>query len=60
MVADVIVVGAGLAGLRCAIRLTQLGREVVLANPVREPRLLSRTLTTSACTSLLLGMAGNR
>jgi phytoene dehydrogenase-like protein len=30
MVADVIVVGAGLAGLRCAIRLTELGREVVV------------------------------
>jgi phytoene dehydrogenase-like protein len=30
MVADVIVVGAGLAGLRCAVRLTELGREVVV------------------------------
>lgn len=30
MVADVIVVGAGLAGLRCAIRLTQLGREITV------------------------------
>ena len=30
MVADVIVVGAGLAGLRCAIRLTELGREVIV------------------------------
>jgi len=30
MVADVIVVGAGLAGLRCAIRLNELGREVVV------------------------------
>jgi len=28
--ADVLVVGAGLAGLRCAIRLTELGREVVV------------------------------
>jgi len=26
MVADVIAVGAGLAGLRCAVRLTELGR----------------------------------
>src|SRR5664279_886435 len=30
MVADIIVVGAGLAGLRCAVRLTELGREVVV------------------------------
>jgi len=30
MVADVIVVGAGLAGLRCAIRLSELGREVIV------------------------------
>lgn len=30
MVADVIVVGAGLAGLRCAIRLGELGREVIV------------------------------
>jgi len=30
MVADVVVVGAGLAGLRCAIRLTELGRKVVV------------------------------
>jgi len=30
MVADVIVVGAGLAGLGCAIRLIELGREVVV------------------------------
>jgi len=30
MDADVIVVGAGLAGLRCAIRLTELGREVIV------------------------------
>jgi phytoene dehydrogenase-like protein len=30
MVADVVVVGAGLAGLRCAIRLTELGREVIV------------------------------
>jgi phytoene dehydrogenase-like protein len=30
MDADVIVVGAGLAGLRCAIRLTELGHEVVV------------------------------
>jgi phytoene dehydrogenase-like protein len=28
MVADVVVIGAGLAGLRCAVRLTELGREV--------------------------------
>jgi len=30
MDADVVVVGAGLAGLRCALRLTELGREVVV------------------------------
>ena len=30
MVADVLVVGAGLAGLRCAVALTELGREVVV------------------------------
>lgn len=30
MVADVVVVGAGLAGLRCAIRLAELGRVVVV------------------------------
>ncbi len=30
MVADVLVVGAGLAGLRCAVALTELGREVVI------------------------------
>ena len=30
MVADVVVVGAGLAGLRCAIRLSELGREVIV------------------------------
>jgi phytoene dehydrogenase-like protein len=30
MDADVLVVGAGLAGLRCAIRLTELGRQVVV------------------------------
>ena len=30
MVADVVVVGAGLAGLRCAVRLTELGREVIV------------------------------
>ena len=30
MIADAIVVGAGLAGLRCAIRLTELGREVIV------------------------------
>ena len=30
MDADVIVVGAGLAGLRCAIRLTELGRAVIV------------------------------
>jgi len=30
MVADAIVVGAGLAGLRCAVRLTELGRKVVV------------------------------
>ena len=30
MDADVIVVGAGLAGLRCAIRLTELGHEVMV------------------------------
>ena len=32
MDADVIVVGAGLAGLRCAIRLTELGREVMVVD----------------------------
>ena len=30
MAADVVVIGAGLAGLRCAIRLTELGREVIV------------------------------
>jgi len=30
MDADVIVIGAGLAGLRCALRLTELGREVIV------------------------------
>jgi len=30
MVADVVVVGAGLAGLRCAVKLTELGREVIV------------------------------
>ena len=30
MVADVLVVGAGLAGLRCAVALTELGRDVVV------------------------------
>ena len=30
MVADVVVVAAGLAGLRCAIRLTELVREVIV------------------------------
>jgi len=30
MDADVVVVGAGLAGLRCAVRLTELGHEVVV------------------------------
>ena len=30
MDADVVVVGAGLAGLRCAVRLAELGREVLV------------------------------